>query len=263
MNIAVMAPHIHGNGCTTVSSLLAAELSTKNRHVCLTHARSKSDSIYSYFGLVKDDASNNPEQLVNLIKAGGIAKKSIPDYCRNIKDNLDVFSLDSEKYKQDEDTMAQVITFLARNAPYDYIVFDVDLNCMEKKNVSAIIKEVDCVVMVLTQAIGELNRFREKKMRILKALNKKKIIVVINKFDPYYGRIKDVGDKIGVKNTKTWSVVHNNRNIAYCQNKGMTLNLTEKIMKRDADVIELDSDIKQITKAIIEIKRNASRNSVK
>lgn len=257
MNIAVMAPHIHGNGRTTVAALIAGELSTRNRHVCLTHARSQSESMYSYFTFNEVDSSTNPQQIVNLMKGGGIQKDHIPDYSRNISDYLDLFSL-NESLQQgniSEENQAEVINFIARNAPYDFMIYDVDENNMEQSSVKAILSEADCVVLVLTQAVTELNRFKEIKAQFVSKTKKLPVIVVINKYAALYGKVKDVGDVIGVANTKSWRKLHFNAYIQYCENKGQLRFLLEQIQKRNPDVIELDSDIKHITQNILQIKR--------
>ena len=129
MNIAVISPHVHGNGNTTVAALIAASLAQRNSMVCLTHTRIKSEALFPYYSITSSVSRSNPIQVVNLIKGGGMNSSSVPNYCRNVSDRFDIFSLDSDEPDKifDED-VADVIDYLARSAPHEYLVIDVDEN---------------------------------------------------------------------------------------------------------------------------------------
>ena len=64
MNIAVMSPHAPKNGTTTIAALLSHELSMKNKKVCLPHAKTKSNSLFSFFNINEsDDKTANPIEI--------------------------------------------------------------------------------------------------------------------------------------------------------------------------------------------------------
>lgn len=264
MNISVISPHIHGNGNTTVAALLAYELASRNKSVCLTHVTSKSESMFPYFGLEEsDDQTSNPLQLINLIREGGLRKEDIGNYCREITDCFDLFSLDTfvskggkEKNVSDEQ-MQTVLNFICKDFPYDYIVFDIDENSLEKENVKLVLDHTDCLIIVLTQSLTELRRFSEQKARILKQTAGIPNLVVINKYIDSIGTDKDTAKVLGIKKPSKWYHIRFNQWIPYCENRGKLKYLAEQIQKRNADVIELDSDIKHLVSGIQSIKQAA------
>lgn len=264
MNISVISPHIHGNGNTTVAALLAFELASRNKRVCLTHVTSKSESMFPYFGFEEsDDQTNNPLQLINLIREGGLRKEDIGNYCREVTDRLDLFSLDTFISKTGKETnvnaehMQTALSFICREFPNDYIVFDIDENNMENENVKLVLSHTDCVVFVLTQSLTELRRFAAQKTKILKQTGNIPSLVVVNKYSDIIGTMKDAANVIGIKRPSKWYQIRFSQWIPYCENRGQLKYLAEQIQKRNADVIELDSDIKHLVSGVQSIKQAA------
>ncbi|WFR59061.1 hypothetical protein QA584_08245 [Anaerocolumna sp. AGMB13025] len=265
MNISVISPHIHGNGNTTIAALLAFELSSRNKDVCLTHVTSKSESMFPYFGFEEsDDQTSNPLQLINLIREGGLRKEEISNYCREVTDRLDLFSLDTFTSKTGKETnvseeqMQTVLSFICKEFPYDYIIFDIDENNLEKENVKMALAHTDCLVFVLSQSLTELKRFAAQKTKILKQTANIPNLVVINKYSDMIGTLKDAANILGIKRPNKWYRIRFNQWIPYCENRGQLKYLAEQIQKRNVDVIELDSDIKHLAGGVQSIKQ-ASR----
>lgn len=259
MNIAVMSPHCHGNGATTIAALISSTMAKQNTKVCLTHVTAKSESIYPYYNITSGGTNTTDAiQLTKLIRTGGMQKNSLSNYCRNISDNFDVFSLDSDT-KIPETEIADVVTYIAQNAPYDYVVFDVDENSLDKPAVKAVIENADCIILVLSQALTEINRFKAIKSEFISLTRKVPKIVVMNKYRSSLGTLKEYAAKLGIKDTRHWHYVHDNHNIISCENNGQLLYLTEQIKKRNGEVVELDADIQKIVKDIISTKRNFSK----
>ena len=256
MNIAVIAPHVHGNGCTTIAALIAAEISNRNKKVCLSHVRSKSDSFLPYFSLQRIEDST-PKSLVTMIKQGGIQKESISNYCRSITDKLDLFSLDRDIQEGElsiED-VSVVAEFMLTNSPYDYVVYDIDENDMHFPVTKTILDYTDCMVLVLTQATTELNRFKEVQSYFSKVAKKRQIpvIVVLNKYDPLYGDTKTIAAKLGITNYRAirkWKTVRYNRYVPYCENKGNLNLLNERMHNRQPEVLDISTDIANVVKEI-------------
>ena len=259
MNIAVMSPHCHGNGNTTIAALIAAAMAKQNAKVCLTHVTDKSDSIYPYYSITNSGTNTTDAiQLTKLIRTGGMQKNSLSNYCKNVSDNFDVFSLDSDT-KIPETEVADVVSYITQNGPYDYIVFDVDENNLDDPAVKAVIDGADCIILVLSQRITEINKFKALKSAFISSTRKVPKIVVMNKYRNVLGSLKDYAAMLGVKDTKHWHYVHDNYNIISCENTGQLLYLTEQIKKRNGEVVELDTDIQKIVKDILSTKRNISK----
>ncbi|SHK69744.1 hypothetical protein SAMN02745136_03133 [Anaerocolumna jejuensis DSM 15929] len=262
MNISVISPHVHGNGNTTVAALLAYELSSRNKSVCLTHVTSKSESMFPYFGLEEsDDQTSNPLQLINLIREGGLRKEDIGNYCREITERFDLFSLDTfvsrtgkDKNVNDEQ-MQTVLSFICKDFPYDYIVFDIDENNLEKENVKLVLAHTDCLIIVLTQSLSELQRFSGQKAKILKQTANIPNLVVMNKYIDMIGTDKDAANVLGIKHPSKWYHIRFSQWIPYCENRGQLKYLSEQIQKRNVDVLELDADIKHLVSGIQSIKQ--------
>lgn len=265
MNIAVMAPHVHGNGITTVAALIAAELASRNKSVCLSHVRSISESFFPYFNL-KETENLNPKMLTALVKQGEMDKKNIKDYCRKITDSLDLFSLDApiEEGVLTEEDVSSVAKFILTSDTYNYVIYDVDQNNLEDPCVKNVIDDADCVVLVLTQATTELKRYNEVKKVFMRPLIDKKIpcITVINKYDALYGKKEEIAAAVGVtdkKKVRKWQILAYNRYIPYCENKGDLNLLMERMKIRQAEVVGVDTDVKNICKQIANIEYGKKR----
>lgn len=262
MNISVISPHTNGNGNTTVAALLAFELASRNKSVCLTHVTSKSESMFPYFGFEEtDDQTSNPLQLINLIREGGLRKEEIGNYCREVTEHLDMFSLDTFTSKAEKETnvseeqMQTVLSFICKEFPYDYVIFDIDEKNLENDNIKLALAHTDCLIFVLTQSLTELRRFAVQKTKILKQTSKIPNLVVVNKYCDMIGTIKEAAHLLGIKNPNKWYQLRFNQWIPFCENRGKLKYLAEQIQKRNPDVIELDSDIKHLASGVQSIKQ--------
>ena len=253
-----MSPHCHSNGNTTVAALLSATLAKQNTKVCLTHVVAKSEAIYPYYSITSNGFTD-AIQLIKLIRTGGMQKNSLSNYCKNVSNNYDIFSLDSSVNIPDVE-IADVVTYIAQNAPYDYVIFDIDENNLDKPNVQAVIDNADCIILVLSQMLTEINRFNKMREIFVSKTNKIPKIVVVNKYRNSLGNLKDFAAKIGVKNIKHWHYIHHNPYVRYLENMGQLLVLSEAIRKKEGEVLELDSDLQKIVKDIITTRHNISKN---
>ena len=265
MNIAVMAPHVHGNGITTVAALVASELANRNKRVCLSHVRSISESFFPYFSL-KETENLNPKMLTALVKQNSMDKNSIQNYCRKINDWMDLFSMDTpmEEGELSKEDISAVVQFMLKSNSYDYMIYDVDENNLDDPCVQDVIEGTDCVILVLTQATTELKRYNEVKKKFLRPLIDKHIpcITVINKYDQLYGKVSEIAARVGVTDkskVKKWQILTYNRYIPYCENKGNLNLLMEQMKSRQAEVIDVDTDVKNICKQISNVEYGKKR----
>lgn len=258
MNITVIQPQGHGSGTTTVAALIASELSTRNKQVCLTNTKPVSEALYPYYDINTEQEKHNVSmELINLIKFGGVRKEKVRNYCRNISDNLDLFVV-NEPYKKGELTeadMVQTIGFLGKNSPYDYVVFDVDEKQLQKPTVQSLLEITDVCIVVLTQDSREVARFMEQRDEFLKATKGIPTVVVVNKYSSILGNIKDLALSMGMKNTKNWCAIHSNQYVPYCENRGKLNYLAEQLHNNTPEVVELNRDVWHIVQKILDIKK--------
>jgi hypothetical protein len=253
MNIVVMSPHTGHNGNTTISSLIALELSSRNRKVCLTHALLKSNSLYSYFGIRHiDDKTNNPVQIINLIRGGGIRKNDIGDYCKPVANNLELFSLNSNGITEEQHCVT--IDFICNGFPHDYVVFDMDDNDLYSKVSDTIINSCDCIVYVLSQGVAELAHFNTIRQDIIDRIGNIPMLVVVNKYTDIVGSMKDVAASIGIRRANKWYKINYNPWISYGTNKGKIAFIYENMVKKEYHVVDIQNDIKLLVNGIMSVR---------
>lgn len=263
MNIVIMSPHTKHSGNTTIASLIALELSSRNRKVCLTHALTKSNSLYSYFNIKHfDDKTNNPIQIINLIRGGGIRKNDIGNYCKPIGENLEIFSLNAQGIS--EELHCVTIDFICNGFPHDYVVFDMDDNDFYSEANDIIINSADCIVYVLSQGVAELAYFNTIRQDIMDLVGNIPMLVVVNKYTDIVGSMKDVAASIGIRRANKWYKINYNPWIAYGTNKGKIAFIHENMLKREYHVVDVQNDIKLLVNGIMSVRgimRNRNSHS--
>ena len=149
MNIAVISPHTRKNGNTTVASLLALELSTRGKKVCLTHTALKSPAMYEYFSLKETDGDKtaSPSKLVNMLQAGAVKPEEISEYCKNITNSVDAFTVNDRKFSTEN--LSYMLDYIADKFPYDLKVFDIDEE-YNSELTKRIVAKCDFIVFVIT-----------------------------------------------------------------------------------------------------------------
>lgn len=262
MNIAVMSPHASKNGATTIAALISYELSNRNKKVCLTHAKSKSNSLLSFFNISEsDDKTANPTEISKLIIEGGIRKNDIGAYCKSITENLELFTINSNDIEQS--SFNEVLDFISTSFPHDYTIFDIDSRDLSSLECRTILKNCDCIVYVFTQNNTELHEFKNEKLKYYRYIHSIPNIVVVNKYNGIIGSMDDVARSIGLKKASKWIKLSYNPYIAWGTNEGKLLTVFEMMKKRDFRLIETDSDIKNLIHSIMSIKQVVRANKIK
>lgn len=256
MNIAVIQPQGHGSGTTTVAALVASELASRNKQVCLTNTKPVSEALYPYYN-ISAEADNTPLELMNLIKYGGVKKEKVRNYCRNISDNLDLFVMGTPYRKGVlcEEDFIQAALFFGTNAPFDYTVYDVDEKQLKSPVVQAVLTVTDICIVVMTQDSREAARFMEQRGEFEKAVKKLPVVVVVNKYSSILGSTKELAASMGIKNTKNWCAVHFNQHIPYCENRGQLEYLTRQMHENAPEVVELNRDVWHIVQKILDVRK--------
>lgn len=249
-----MSPHTTKNGNTTVAALLAFELSLRNRKVCLTHVKTKSNAFFSYFNINnEDDKTANPIQICNLIKEGGLRKNDISDYCKSLTENLELFSLNSNELEQN--SFIDVIEFISTSFPHDYTVFDMDNNDLGSEECKTILKNCDCIIYILSQNSTEYESFKENKRIYKHWMNLIPHIVVVNQYNGIIGTLDDVACGIGLKKAKKWIKISDNPYLAWGTSHNKLLTIFKFMQNRDHRLVDVDSDIKNLVNSIMKVKQ--------
>lgn len=261
MNIAVMSPHAPKNGTTTIAALLSHELSMKNKKVCLTHAKTKSNSLFSFFNINEsDDKTANPIEISKLIIEGGIRKNDISAYCKGITENLELFTINSNEI--DQGSYSEVLDFICKSFPHDYTIFDIDTEELSSLECRTILNNCDCIVYIFTQNNTELHEFKKEKLKYYRYIRNIPNIVVVNKFNGIIGSMDDVACAMGLKKASKWVKVSYNPYIAWGTNEGKLLTVFELMKKRDYRLVDTDSDIKNLIHSIMSIKKVVRANKI-
>lgn len=261
MIIAVISPQKRTTGVTSISALIAAELSRQNRKTLLMNTAAHSQSLNLYFG-IKDNGDAPATQLLNLVKMGGAKKEIIPNYCYAVNEKMDVFSIEDDN--KDKTAINDVHNYLLTGAPYNYIICDVDTNAADPRT-EEVLNQADCVVLVLTPSIKNLKKFQETKHDFMRMIKHKPVITVLNNYDPEVCKKEEAAHFVGVTNKNIiakWQTVHVNKYIPYCENRGKIELLFEQMAKRTAQTIMLDTDMNSVVKQIIHIQTQISKQRI-
>lgn len=256
MNIAVIAPHTTKNGNTTIASLLALDLSTRGKSVCLTHTALKSPAMYEYFSLreMEDDKTANPSKLVSMLRAGAVKPEEIPEYCKNITSGIDAFTVNDKKFVSED--LEYILDYSTDKFPYDIKVYDID-DTYDNGVTKKILGKCDFIVLVITQSIMELYDFKTELKRLEKLLKYKPSMIVVNKFDRHICDVKSIQRVLGatVSKKSSWVTVRYNSQIVRYENYGKMLDLYNSMRKDDISVIDIANDIKLISNRIMKCRK--------
>lgn len=251
MRIAVVSPHTRCNGNTTLSMLIALELSSGDVKTCVTHSRPTSNSFYSYLNFSGyEDKTSTPSQIVKILKEGGLQADDISDYCKRVTDALEAFTNDTTNFDQDD--MNYMINYMIKSFPHEHVIFDIDDNDLEQSR--KIIAMCDVVVLNISQSITELKEFKDNKNSYMSLFEGKPLVVVVNKYDSIKGTIKETAHWMGIKQPNNWLVLRDNSWIAWATNHGQLDMLHRKMGSKDARVLEIKSDVSKICASLSKAK---------
>lgn len=267
MIVSVMSPHCEGNGNTTTALFLALGLGNMKKKVLLTHTDSISDSLYTYLGLQQfEDKTSTPTQMVKLLREGAIQSEAISDYCKNISDNVFVFTNNKTNFSNED--MRVLSEYLIEQSDFDYIIYDV--NNLNTETANYVLRKSDIVVLNVTQSYMELDAFKNDMVKYSKLFKGKKIVLVCNKYSSVAGKDKEVIARLGLKppkllskgksspleieNKTSCNVIHYNPWIIMSSNNGNFLSLYKYIKSKNSKVAELQSDINRLAVSVTKIR---------
>lgn len=251
MVISVMAPHANSNGNTITSIFLALALGNMKKKVLVTHTGAISNSFYQYMGLQQfEDKTSTPTQIVKLLKEGAIQANAIPDYCKKIVDDGEVYCFTNNKTNFSDEDMRSLSEYFVKFSDFEYIIYD--YNDFECETADYILKNSDVVVLNFTQSCIELERFKNEREKYQKLLVGKKLVLVCNKFSSIIGTDKDVLKRLGVSGS--CSIIHYNPWVGYACNNGSLLELYKNIKRKFSKVAELFNDTNRLAIVVSRIK---------
>lgn len=253
MRVSVISPHMHNTGGSTLSMLLALELASTGKKTCITHISPISSCFYKYLNFIGfQDKTSTPNQIVRILKTGGLSKDDVSDYCKQVADNLEAFTNESSSFTKED--MEFMVGYISTSFPHEHIIYDVDSRDLEQmKNV---INCSDVIVLNITQSVYELNRFNENKEAYTSLMEGKPVIVVVNKYNSVKGTLKEVANWMGIKKPNNWLVLHENPWIAWSTNHGQLNKLHKKIINKDDRVIELKPELTKICSAMMRANKD-------
>lgn len=265
MNIAVISPQAHNTGTTTLAILVAMELASRNKSICLTHANSESASFYDYFKLESyEDRTMTPSQIVKLLKEDSIKPEEISDYCKKVTDRLEVFSNKSKVFTSED--MKFIIQKTRTHFPHDYVMFDVDIGAYDMPNDSVstdIIRNSEAIIVNVTQSIQQLKEFADRKEQITQLFAGKPVIVVVNKFCEIQSSVKEAAAWMGIKSPNNWHVLRSNPWIPFGTNHGAIVNVFNQMKKGDIRVIDVANDISKVADSVMKMKMMVGKAGAK
>lgn len=248
MRIGVMSPS-RKQGITTASILIASAFAdTQGTKVCLVHTGEDNFPINNALGIEElNDITKSFTQLVKLLEAEAISGKEVSDYCTKVSLNLDVLHLSSESVSRE--VSSKHIPFLIESLEHDVVVVDIDTEPQDPITLS-IMKNIDFFVVVLSQS-NDVYRKLElwKEYEYLAQLEKKGIMYVFNQYDQYTGAFRNASKSIGVRHTRCCRISYNPF-IRRMSNENRLHQIIEYVVNRDAKVVELNNDIKEILQVI-------------
>ena len=158
MVISVISPHCGGNGNTITALFTALGLGNMKKKVLLTHTDSVSNSLYAYLGLQQfEDKTSTPTQMVKLLREGAIQSEAIPDYCKNVADNVYVFTNNKSNFGGED--MLTFSEYLVDHSDFEYIIYD--FNSVESETAKYILGKSELVILNFTQSYSELDDFNK------------------------------------------------------------------------------------------------------
>lgn len=249
MIISVISPENHGTGTTTTAMLLALGLGNMKKRVLLTHTDSISNSLYTYLGLKQlEDKTSTPTQMVKLLREGAIQSEDVSDYCKNVADNVFVFTNNKSNFSNED--MRDLSEFLVDHSNFDYIIYD--FNNFYTETSKYILKYSDAIVLNFTQSIIELERFKSEMDKYSKMFVGKKLLLVCNRYNSIIGKDKDVPKHLGFK--APCNVIHYNPWLPMACNSGQLLALYQNIRNKNPKVVELNNDINRLASVVTKLR---------
>ena len=243
MRIAVISPYAEHNGKTTVAMLLGLQLSKSARKVCMCHTKPISGSVYQYLGLNSfTDKTSTPSQIVKILREGDVSADSVSDYCKNVTEQFEVFTNNYTNFSRDD--MQYMLNYIVESFPHEHVVIDVDNEDMEYNK--KIISMCDVVILVVTQDIADAKNFKDKKEDFTKLINGKPLLVVVNKYNSTKGTLGELARWMGLRKPNNWLVLHENPWITWATNHGKIETLFRLAHRKDARVIEINSELSKI-----------------
>lgn len=256
MNISVISPHAKRSGITTVASLLAMELSRRNKTVCLTNVSAKQQSLLDYFGEGGMNASGTrSSQLLNLVKADKVSGRDIESFCTKITKSLSLYLLNDDTLSaEDERIMA---AFIAERFPFDYRVFDIDDYDFSSSAVRQVMSKSDCIILVLTQSLTDAKRYRVIQTKLKARLENMPYICVVNKYSDYVGTVKQLAAAMGIAKAGNWLTIRYNPYVQCFTDYDGLRGLFEHFEKRTSEVADVKGDIELLANRVVKMGKLA------
>ena len=257
MNIAIISPDTRGMGVTSLSLLLAMAMKNRNMNAVVTSIADKRSGLRDYVGEINEEAENTAgmKEIHRLSTAGSMTGDDVLSYC--LGRGVDILLRTEGMAHKD---VADTIDFVSKGivaGKKTHVIVDVDMtDMMDRESVGAEIKAADVVVVVLSQNVSALRRFKENRANMAKAFAKKKVFVVVNKYDKFAGTLKNIWSNAGMKYGDGWFEVRYNKCVPLMTSKCYVEQVFNAMKDAsDPDIACLKADIDKIALAIAKVTR--------
>lgn len=242
MRVAIYSP-VRRQGATTISVLLGAAMAKQRSFsTCITYTGTEVDSLNLYLNIQqREDMTKSLSQMVKLLEADIISSEDIKDYLFSVDTNLDLMHTANEHTNKEDSE--RLLSYILDNLPHDLIITDVNSEPYEATT-QKVLDQADLVVVVISQSmdvVGRFRRWRESEY----FPDPSKVVYVINGYDSNVSAARDVAKKIGIKYTKV-SKITMNPYVRKMSNSGKLTELLTPILNKDARVIELNTDLRDL-----------------
>lgn len=249
LRIAVISPERQA-GCTTLSILLAETLAkVYNNRTLLNYTGLENRGFETYLALnTKKDVTRSLTYVQKLMQTNNISAEEIFDYCTRIDEKLLV--LDTNTVGIKESTATEILNRCLKGAsssndydPTDFFITDITAEIYENTT-QEILKDSDMIFVILRQDKNCYEKFLNWRNSDCFKDCLPKCLFVINQYNPVIGSLRDVAKEIKVRADKVCKMDYNPY-ITKMANRGQLVNIVKFILERDANVISLNTSLKE------------------
>lgn len=247
MRIAVLSP-AHKQGASSISAMLASALAkTQEKEVCLTYTGNNKE-LATYLGISNEyvDKTKTASQIAELLKVNAIKPQDLVDYCQLVSERF--YFLRTEINYLDSVDTSQLMEFLVGSLPQEIVIVDVTTDIFEDVT-KKVISKSDVVILAVTQEINSVDKLKAWiGSKYFDEIKEKGMVLLVNRYSSLIGNLKPY-NKLGFKYGRLCKM-HYNPFIVQMSNMGKLNDLTDLIVNKDARVVELNQDFKELMQVV-------------
>ena len=263
MNIAVISPHTSKAGVSMISGLLGVEMAHRGRKTCVLNTRLSKSDLSVYFKLNDfQDKTSNPHRLIKMLREDAVKPEDVNDYCRELCTDCAIFTAGEESLEAEEH--AYVIDYALNYFNHDFKIFEIDSPYEEynSKVVQNVLTNAHVIIIVADPNRIELEKFKDRYKSLLNIIGSKPTIMVMNKYCPGVGSMKELASYAGIKSPGKWISFRYNPNLTWGANNGELKLISKMIDKEDIRFTDTASDLATLANRIVKVKVTKRKLSI-